>query len=470
VQARSRSRKLRDVWHGWLKRGKCSRIVSGRVALLNALSKSVHCLHLHAKTAGSVRQLTRGHIQHRRRCLLQGVFESWSTTGRAARTAVADRVYMDHVAQRWAAAQRLLAWRDDTRTAVALARRGTVARKATRTRACALTLLTWQAFARETARHTEERRRHNAWRCEYALSRWYARLVNARRTALIEGNHRPERALCALLLRRVKKRMRALQDAAWLRRQGEEAALAAVASVRTLRLWAHALKQTLTLSRALDVENSSAFPASATAAAPTPLGAPPPSSSHIHIHRFSVAPISSVSSPPTVVPATPVPLPSTAQPAAYDKGRPSARPPLLPRVAAVCPIEPMLTTDRIFLALHTMQCRRLVNAALRSSACAAAFREWRRRWLLRAWEYRFLTDAHAVRDAAAERDAVIDSTSVPDSDRTGPARGGSSPVTPATAHATPLSHGMQPAKRAPLHFVPVPVTPTRSASAGTYYV
>ena len=46
------------------------------------------------------------------------------------------------------------------------------------------------------------------------------------------------RALCAVLIRGVQRRMHALQLASWLR-YGDAATLASVSALSTLRLWAH---------------------------------------------------------------------------------------------------------------------------------------------------------------------------------------------------------------------------------------
>ena len=65
---------------------------------------------------------------------------------------------------------------------------------------------------------------------------------------------RCRRSMCTLLMRRVQRRTKRLQQAAWLRRQGGPAVNAARCALGTLRLWAHGLRRSLELTEALHAE------------------------------------------------------------------------------------------------------------------------------------------------------------------------------------------------------------------------
>ena len=355
-------------------------------------------------------------MERRRRVRLGMATSSWRVNVRATQASLAQETAKRRSANRYAILRRLSHWRYIARRSHAVERCYGAVHSAWKQRTFFAAFSTWRAAVRGKSLDALQRSQCTSLRLSKGLSQWRAQLEEDRRRLSLET--KPQRVLCAARIRRVQRKLMALQSALWLRCQGDEAAFAAVSTLRTLRAWVHALRRALAIA-----ESHSADPQSSARVHMTLMGPNCVAFGSLRAHEGS-ATQSSPSSPArlaqgsehapdwlqtaaSAVGLTPV-APSPASPALTGPPHAGLQLPADMASSDTLGIERrelssqsvppfLLVADSLYTAFHAMQRQRLVSAALRGARRNAAFYQWRQRWELRAWELRFLRDAETAR-------------------------------------------------------------------------
>lgn len=241
------------VWRRRSRSAACAPVASVW-AVRRTRGRAWRALHDTACERRRRRGLADTHLRLRRARAMRAAALGWCACAHRLRSARATDRAMARAASEWVLLARFAAWAHHSRRNALLSQRVARAAAATAQSTFSRAMCSWRARARRVASREEQRARRRVLDCRGALMRWRHDYAGAAGMPLLMAGV-ARRALCAVLIRGVQRRMHALQLASWLR-YGDAATLASVSALSTLRLWAHAIRRALDGASAIGVRRS----------------------------------------------------------------------------------------------------------------------------------------------------------------------------------------------------------------------